>query len=264
MQTTKICSRCKVEKEIGQFPLRKISRDGRRGTCDLCMSENATRYRQSPKGQKTRMENYVRTADQRAESSRIRHARKREGEIAKIVANLEMLTSDGEEWREITGTNGIYQVSSFGQVRRSRPGTSTMAGRLLAPSPSVDGYPLVVLTINGKGKREAVHRLVASAFLGEKPPGTEINHKDANKTNNRPENLEYITHRENMIHASLNGCFGDRRGEKGPSSVLTERDVLRIRELYEDGVIKAELSRQFKVGYTTITNVVRRVTWSHI
>lgn len=49
--------------------------------------------------------------------------------------------------------------------------------------------------------RKMIHKLVAEAFLGNKPPKHEINHKDGNKSNNHASNLEYVTHKENIRHA---------------------------------------------------------------
>ncbi len=67
------------------------------------------------------------------------------------------------------------------------------------------------------GKTYTVHSLVAMSYIGHRPKGLVINHKDANKKNNRPENLEYITQAENIKHAQNLGLMkgagkGTRRG----------------------------------------------------
>ena len=63
------------------------------------------------------------------------------------------------------------------------------------------GYYVVNPVVNGKNVLSYVHHLVAIAFLGEPLGDQEVNHKDGDKTNNRLDNLEYVTHRENMRHA---------------------------------------------------------------
>ena len=99
-------------------------------------------------------------------------------------------------WKDIKDYDGIYQVSDDGQVRRILKGGRTK------PVKCKDGlYYTVSLSKNGKYTSFNVHRLVAEAFL-ERPVGTtEVNHKDGDKHNNNLENLEWVTQKENLIHA---------------------------------------------------------------
>lgn len=112
-----------------------------------------------------------------------------------------------EIWRDITGYDGIYQVSNLGNVRsiehidcRKR---NRIAGRVLKPGKKQNGYLQVVLKDEtGKSKNYYVHRLVMKAFVGECPAEYEVNHIDENKSNNTLENLEYVTHRCNINHGT--------------------------------------------------------------
>lgn len=99
-------------------------------------------------------------------------------------------------WKDIEGFDGVYQVSDEGQVRRLfkdeyRPLKLYERGK----------YQTVCLSYGGGKKTYAVHKLVADAFL-QKPEGaTEVNHKDGDKHNNRAENLEWVSGRQNTVHA---------------------------------------------------------------
>lgn len=106
-----------------------------------------------------------------------------------------------EEWRDIEGYKGCYQVSSAGKVRSIRYGLKVLKQRI-----KKTGYVDVNFSVNGVRKVFLVHRLVAETFLG-KPKNKEVNHIDGNKLNNRLENLNWVTHSENIKHAYDSGLF---------------------------------------------------------
>lgn len=119
-----------------------------------------------------------------------------------------------EEWRAIEGFDGYYEVSDRGRVRSvervvERPGSSrgglTVPERLLKLNVTPKGYFRVQLSKDGKPSNRLVHCLVAEAFIGPKPEGEQVNHKDGLKSNNQLSNLEYMTPAENMQHAYDNG-----------------------------------------------------------
>lgn len=120
-----------------------------------------------------------------------------------------------KEWRQVVGYEGIYEVSNHGEVRRDINGEKTMPwtvpGRHLTITPDYRGYNTVKLVKASNiphGRRTKVHRIVAEAFIGAPPEyKTLINHKDCNKTNNIPENLEWCTNKENLQHAHRAGVF---------------------------------------------------------
>lgn len=104
-----------------------------------------------------------------------------------------------EEWRPVVGYDGFYEVSSFGRVRRV-DGFDTLGhlvkGRVLAPVKHDNGYLFVSLS-KGTTRNRAIHRIVAEAFLEKSAGKTEINHINEVKTDNRAENLEWVTKSEN-------------------------------------------------------------------
>jgi hypothetical protein len=128
------------------------------------------------------------------------------------------------------------------------------------------GYPTCKICLPGHPhKTIAVHRLVASAFLGEPVPGQQVNHKNGIKTDNRPDNLEYMTCEENVRHCWANGLHGVKhcQGEANKRSRLTVDDVRAIRNAYPE-VSMAQLASSFGVTKQAIWHVVHRKTWIHI
>lgn len=104
-----------------------------------------------------------------------------------------------EVWIELPESDGLYFVSNLGRIKRVYKKTGD---RILKNCLSNNGYFVVNVKINGKRMVKTVHRLIASAFLGLRleDTKTEINHKNSNKLDNRVDNLEKVSHRENAIH----------------------------------------------------------------
>lgn len=105
-----------------------------------------------------------------------------------------------EIWKAIEGTNGRYEVSNTGKVRSLNYGGHGKM-RELTPVEDKKGYYRLRITSDGKSQTKKVHRLVAAAFVPNPDNKPEVNHIDGNKKNNRSDNLEWVTARENTIHA---------------------------------------------------------------
>lgn len=116
---------------------------------------------------------------------------------------------ENEEWVPLIGFEGIYEVSSYGRVRRlwnrytSRNRLIKSYGKINEPCKANNGY----LRTSYAGKREYTHRLVAIHFLPNPLNLPEVNHKDGNKKNNHYSNLEWCTRKENCEHASMNNLI---------------------------------------------------------
>lgn len=103
-----------------------------------------------------------------------------------------------EEWRDVLGSNGIYQVSSFGRVRSyNNRHHAKMQNPKYIKGHNLKGYIQVYIS----GKMKLVHRLVAEAFIPNPEEKPFINHKDGNRDNNYIDNLEWVTQSENMRHS---------------------------------------------------------------
>ena len=119
----------------------------------------------------------------------------------------------GEHWKPVNGYEGIYEVSSHGRVRsldrvvtRSDGKVYRYKGKVLSEGLSKrGGYRLVSLWDQGKGQTRHVHSLVAEAFIGTRPEGTEVCHNDGNPANNHLDNLRYGTPSENKLDQVLHG-----------------------------------------------------------
>lgn len=109
-----------------------------------------------------------------------------------------------EEWKDIKGYEGLYQVSTLGRVR-SLPRISIqghqLQGKYLIPQKR-SGYFYTCLHKEGVRSKYLMHRLVATTFIPNPENKAEVNHIDGNKYNNQVENLEWCTKSENMIHAA--------------------------------------------------------------
>lgn len=114
-----------------------------------------------------------------------------------------------EEWRSVVDYEGLYEVSTFGRIKRlarlaERPGPAgnmRIAEKMLALNETPKGYLRVQLS-NGDGKKNhLVHRLVATAFIENQENKPFINHRDGDKKNNKVTNIEWSTASENELHA---------------------------------------------------------------
>lgn len=112
-----------------------------------------------------------------------------------------------EEWRDIVGYEGKYQISNFGRVksleRRNFAG-NLIKQRIMKFGKTKDGYLQVPLAKLGKRSTKKVHRLVAEAFIGIDNQKETINHIDGNKENNTTKNLEWANREEQVVHAYKN------------------------------------------------------------
>ena len=122
--------------------------------------------------------------------------------------NLSDQQLPGEEWRDVTGFRNIYQVSSYGRVRHcprlvrlSRKNWRQKPSKIIAQR--FDGrYLIVGLSDYGRHLKKYVHRLVAEAFIDCNDESLIVNHLNEVKTDNRVENLEWCSIKENTKHGS--------------------------------------------------------------
>ena len=176
-----------------------------------------------------------------------------------------------EEWKDINGYVGFYQVSSFGNVRsldriskRDYRGDKKTLGIYLKAMVTKKGYLRVDLNKESKRKSHSIHRLVAQAFVINPENKAQVNHKDGDKTNNYDLNLEWNTNQENQKHAYKTGLNIPKPGEENYFSKLKNSDILYIRSAECRSKKLKELSEELKVSITTISDIKNRKIWTHL
>lgn len=153
-------------------------------------------------------------------------------EVEKNITNLKMLDFiedlPGEIWKDIEGYEGLYQISNKGRVKSFKIG----CWRVLKTNNNC-AYYVVKLFNQQKTKRFLVHRLVATAFIPNPKNVHVVSYIDGNKLNNCVENLEWVTHSENIEHAFRIGLKKVYLGTKNSNVKLTAEQVKEIRKTYK-------------------------------
>jgi hypothetical protein len=157
-----------------------------------------------------------------------------------------------EEWRTVE--DWPYEVSDYGRVRRTGAGRGTRVGKVLRPVNCGSGYFYVGLSQDGVVRRVTVHTLVAAAFIGPRPLGCEVNHRNAKKLDNTATNLEYVTAAGNVAHAEANGLA--RRHSK-----LTPDAARDIRAALATGATPKALGTAYGVSADTIRLIRSGKRW---
>lgn len=162
--------------------------------------------------------------------------------------------SESEAWKPIGGTG--YEVSSVGRLREG--------GRILKQWKSDQGYMLARLS--GPRRVERVHRLVAMAFVPNLDSKPFVNHLDCDRANNRADNLEWCTQRENLAHAAELGRMQRDYwvGKRSPNASLSDEQAREIRRLCEGGLSYGSLGRIYGLSKRAIGRLVHRETYSNV
>ena len=169
-----------------------------------------------------------------------------------------LVYQDGSIWSEArTRTtkrirNGVEQTftSNFPSVK-------------LSPCLNRNGYLVVSTLQNGKRPKVFVHRLIAMCFVDGYKPHLTVNHINGIKTDNRPENLEWVTLAQNTKHEWETNLV-DLRGEKHPNHKLTQKQVIHIRKALRLGVPANSLSIIANVSSSIIYLIEKGERWSSI
>ena len=172
---------------------------------------------------------------------------------------------DKEIWKDIEGYEGIYQVSNWGRVRSldrfvNAKGNSKefKKGIIFKLSKTRKGYLCATLS-NGHAKKKTVHRLVAQAFIPNPMNKPQVNHIDGNKINNKADNLEWVTGKENVWHAVNNKLMYGLSGQYNSQAKLTNEQAEQIRKEYipySKEYNQCGLARKYGVSQCAIYRII--------
>lgn len=171
-----------------------------------------------------------------------------------------------ERWLPVPGFEGAYEVSDQGRLKSlSRLLRSGRTCRERIINGSLNGAGRRVVTLNQDCRKRCcfIYQLVVEAFLGSRPEGYVVHHRDGNPTNDCLENLEYTTFRQNKVYDSETGraAHGERHGR----SRFTTDQVLELRSLWETGEWKQrDLAKKYGVTQRAVWQVIHRHTWKHV
>jgi hypothetical protein len=163
-----------------------------------------------------------------------------------------------EVWRDIADTDGDYQVSSLGRVRRTREMRwgQLPAWGLVRCRPNNHGYLMFNTAHRGKSLNVALHLVVLRTFRGDRPGNFHGAHLNGNRQDARLTNLAWVSAAANEAHKVAHGTA--QRGERAPMAKLTWADVREIRASSENN---REIAERFGLNRNHVSDIRRGACW---
>lgn len=181
-----------------------------------------------------------------------------------------------EIWKDIKNFEGYYQVSNLGRIKslerivKSRGnGTMVIKERILRPSLNGSGYPIVGLSKESESTSYIVHRLVAEAFIPNPDNLSDVNHINQDKTDNRVDNLNWMSHKDNLNYGSRN----EKIAAKNSKAVYCEELDLTFKNaveaanfigLYDSANLSQHLNGKKKTCGKNPNNKKQRLHWKYV
>jgi hypothetical protein len=164
-----------------------------------------------------------------------------------------------EEFKDIIGFEGLYQISNLGKVKsleRISADGRNIGTKMLRPNLYRTGYFYVRLSnLDSTFRTVTVHRLVADNFISNPENKPVVNHKDGNKQNNKVSNLEFCTASENIRHAVSMGLMGKS------SKRLGFEVAMQIRQQYPNKSVRA-LTKEYGKSISAIYDILSGKAYS--
>jgi len=196
------------------------------------------------------------------------------------LESLFYINDDGlvccEEWKDIIGYNGLYQVSDLGRVK-----SFNKSEKILKNNINRKNYHYVILYQKKIRKTRTVHQLVAIAFLNHTPCGYEsvVNHKNFIRTDNRAYNLEATTQRDNTNKKHIKsssqyiGVYWNENSKKWVSQITINKKQIKLgsfkseieaSEYYENALKSFKLGEEIKIKKPEFASKYKGVCWNKI
>lgn len=177
-----------------------------------------------------------------------------------------------EIWRDISGFEGRYQISTFGQVKRLvytvihlKHHQRFVPEHILVQSKDRRGYPRITISDkNGKLKTLRIHRLVALTFIPNPKKLREVNHKDGNKLNAYIFNFEWCTSKQNTQHAFRTGIKKFKKGIDRVNCKFEKIHILAIRDALKAGFTQRKIGKYFNVSQTPIRMIGKNRSYQEV
>lgn len=158
-----------------------------------------------------------------------------------------------EQWRQISGYEGLYDVSDLGRIRSwHRP-----EARILSGSAAGNGYRKIRLAKDGEWEDRYIHDVVLTEFVGPRPKRADAAHGNGVRDDNRLTNLRWASRSENHADKRLHGtmCAGETHGRR-------KLNAEQVKEIRASSLSCRKLSRQFGVGPMQIHRIRTGQNWS--
>lgn len=157
-------------------------------------------------------------------------------------------------------------VYDFYPVEVNKEGVlrNTETGHIYSLHDDKDGYKKMSTCYKNQNMNISAHRCVALAWLENPNNHPVVNHKNGVKTDNRVENLEWCTHKENTQHAIATGLITHKVGEECGSSKYSEATVREVCQLLVEGWRGCDIAKSLDVHHGFVSDVKSGKSWSHV
>lgn len=158
-----------------------------------------------------------------------------------------------EIWKDITGYEGLYQVSNGGRI------LSLRTNKIMSSTKDSKGYYKITLSNNAKCKTLRVHRIIADAFINKINGKEFINHIDGDRANNSISNLEWVSKSENALHSYK--TLKNKTHNRG----FTDEKIKEIKQYLKDNpnTKACDLARKYNIRNYTAVRIKSNITYKH-